>query len=396
MNSATQELVKEITDTLWTYEDVKRVVNRNYIVLQAIVRNTVKSLGINENNFDVQSFIDSFDIYELDLNSQDTFVDSLSKVLSKFIVHDEYDNIDKAMEMAPYEIESRLREVLDYLRKNPGDNETIEYAKELINQLREFNRDLARRYENELSLLLSPKPVETKVESETKPEIKIESEPKPVIRIETKSTETKVDDNNVLKPVTESRLRQIRNYKELRPKLVELREVTTRALEELRKQREDEIHSIEVVLFEVFRTLRNPRETRYWDENVELARNEIERLRQLDPERADRYERELEKILSEREPKAKVHVNRGKIIAYILPEKLEKPKVNDVNAVDVEKILRPVRSTGSKPRSVKTDVNTKITVKKPGLLQRIRYVMDVIGKDFVNMYYMYYYRSRSR
>ena len=39
----TQELIKEITDTLWSYNDVRKCVNNNYIILQSIVRNTVKS-----------------------------------------------------------------------------------------------------------------------------------------------------------------------------------------------------------------------------------------------------------------------------------------------------------------------------------------------------------------
>jgi S-adenosylmethionine/arginine decarboxylase-like enzyme len=372
-----QDLVKSIVDTLWSYDSVKRVVNNNYIILQAIVRNTVKSLGINTDNFDYESFMDNFDVHELDTKSQDTLVDSLAKVLSKFIVYNNHD-VDIAMEKAPYEIESRLREVLDYLKSNPNDSETIDYAKELIQQLHGFNWLLASKYERELENIVNPKP-------------KVETEPKPVVRVIEPKPEPKVDDNDVLKPVTESRLRQIKSYERLRPKLRELRETTTRALEELRKQREAEIYSIEVVLFEVFRTLKDPRESKYWNENIELARSEIERLRRLDPEKADRYERELEEILSEieknREPKARVHVNRGKIIAYIpMPEK---PRVNDVNAVDVDKILRP---RSPKPRSVKTNTKTeKSERQKPGLLRQLRQIMDIIGRDFVNMYY---YRSR--
>jgi hypothetical protein len=333
------------------------VVRNNYVVLNAIVRNTVKSLGINTDNFDMEAFNDNFDIHMLDLKSQDTLSYSLSELLSRFIVNKADNNVDIAMEMAPYEIESRLREVLKYLKENHGDSESLEYAKDLINQLREFNRDLARRYESELSTILNPKP-------------KVETEPKPVVRV----IESKPE------------LRQIRSYERLRPKLRELREETARALEELRKQREAEIRSIEVVLFEVFRTLRDPRESKYWNENIELAKSEVERLRKLDPERADRYERELQEILSEiekdREPKARVHVNRGKIIAYIPLE--PRVNVNDVNAVDVDKILRP---RSPKPRSVKTDVKTTVK-RKPGLLRQI---MNTIGKDFVNMYY---YRRR--
>jgi len=169
----------------------------------------------------------------------------------------------------------------------------------------------------------------------------------------------------------------------LRPKLRELREETARALEELRKQRETEIRDIEDTLRQIFELLRDSRESKYRSEYVETAKGLVEKLRKLNPERADRYERELQEILSE--PKARVHVNRGKIIAYI---PTEKPRVNDINAidaVDVSEILRP------KPRSVKTDIksNTKTTMKrKPGLLRQI---MNTIGKDFVNMYY---YRKR--
>ena len=36
------ELVREITDWLWSFTDVRKVVNNNYIILQSIVRNVVK------------------------------------------------------------------------------------------------------------------------------------------------------------------------------------------------------------------------------------------------------------------------------------------------------------------------------------------------------------------
>jgi len=368
--SNVNDIVRAITDMLWSYDSVRKCVNNNYVILNAIVRNAIKSLNINADNFDIEAFNDNFDVHELDLESQDTLVDSLAKVLSKFIIAKVDNNVDIAMEKAPYEIESRLKEIIDYLRKNPHDSESLEYAKELIQELKEFNRELARRYERELSTILNPPKV---------------VEPKPVVKVIEPKPEPVVDANGVLKPVTERRLRQIRSYERLRPKLRELREETARALEELRKQREAEIYSIEVVLFEVFRTLRDPRESKYWNENIELAKSEIERLRKLDPERADRYERELQEIFSEiernREPKARVNVNRGKIIAYIPIE--PKVDVNDANAVDVSEILR-----SPKPRTVKT--NTKTEKQKPRLLRRLRQIMDVIGKDFVNMYY---YRS---
>jgi hypothetical protein len=108
----------------------------------------------------------------------------------------------------------------------------------------------------------------------------------------------------------------------------------------------------------------------------------------LDPERADRYERELQEILSEiernREPKARVHVNRGKIIAYIPIE--PKVNVNDVDAVDAVDVSEILKPSSPKPRSAKTDVKTTVK-RKPGLLR----LMNTIGKDFVNMYY---YRRR--
>ena len=50
--SNVQDLVKEITDMLWTYDSVRKCVKNNYVVLQSVVRNTAKSLGISTNNFD--------------------------------------------------------------------------------------------------------------------------------------------------------------------------------------------------------------------------------------------------------------------------------------------------------------------------------------------------------
>jgi len=95
-------------------------------------------------------------------------------------------------------------------------------------------------------------------------------------------------------------------------------------------------------------------------------------------------------IYGKKEPRAKVRIRHAsvRITEYFNANETESDKrelVNDVNAVDVDKILR-----SPKPRSVKTDVKTAVK-RKPGLLQQIRKIMDVIGKDFVNMYY---YRSR--
>jgi hypothetical protein len=274
-----QDLVKEITDMLWSYDDVRKCVNNNYIVLQAIVRNVIKSLGINADNFDFEAFSDNFDIHELDLESQDTLVDSLVKVLSKFVIHNDYDRVDVQIEMAPAMIESRLKEIIDYLRKNPNDSETIEYAKELIKQLQQFNWSLALRYEREISTILNPKP----------------EEPRAVVRVIETKPEPVVDDNNVLRPVTESRLRQTRSYERLRPKLQKLREETTRALEELRKR---EIRDIEDTLRQIFELLKDPRESKNWSEYVETAEKLIERLRELDAEKARKYEESLKAMVN--------------------------------------------------------------------------------------------------
>ncbi len=278
-----QDLVKEITDTLWSYNDVRRVVNNNYIVLQAIVRNTVKSLGINTENFDIEAFNDNFDIYMLDLKSQDTLADSLSKLLSKFIIHDNYDRVDIAMERAPYEIESRLREVMDYLKSNPNDNETIDYAKELIQELKEFNRELARRYESELSTILNPKPV---VIERPKPEQpKPVNEPKAKVRVKTKPEQPK--HNNEAETVIN-------------------------------------VETIEGLLRHYLLYVRAPVTGPYY---VERARELIEKLRKVNPQRASEYERKLNTILYEkrkyanygkkaREPRARIRHASAKITDY--------------------------------------------------------------------------------
>ncbi len=73
------ELVREITDWLWGFTDVRKVVNNNYIILQSIVRNVVKDLGINDTNFDLQAFMDNFDIYELDPQPIRYFPNQLSQ-----------------------------------------------------------------------------------------------------------------------------------------------------------------------------------------------------------------------------------------------------------------------------------------------------------------------------
>ena len=262
--SNVNDIVRTITDMLWSYDSIKHVVKNNYVVLNAIVRNTVKSLGINTDNFDIEAFNDNFDIHELDLESQDTLADSLAKVLSKFIIAKVDNNVDVQIEMAPAMIESRLKEIIDYLRKNPGDSESLEYAKDLINQLREFNRDLARKYESELSTILNPKPVEPKpmVIERPKPE-----QPKPV------------------------------NEPKAKVKVISAQE------------RESKAMAIERLLREYLIYIRAPHVGKYDSTPifVEKAKELIERLKQYDIGLARYYERELNSILYYKQK----YTNRG-------------------------------------------------------------------------------------
>ena len=241
------DIVKSITDMLWTYDKIKHVVRNNYVVLSSIVRNTVKSLGINANNFDLQSLMDNFDIHMLDLKSQDTLSYSLSELMSRFIVNKADNNVDIAMEIAPSMIESRLREVMDYLRKNPQDSETVEYANELLKQLSQFDRKLATKYGMELRAIVNPKPVE----------------PKPV--------ETKAEPKARVKVVSnEERERKLR-----------------------------EIDSIVYILrIWLSATPLNDRMFPYWLEQCKMY---IEKLRKLDPQLASEYERELRRRVYEKE-----------------------------------------------------------------------------------------------
>jgi len=344
--SNVNDIVRAITDVLWSYDSVRRVVNNNYIILQSVVRNVVKSLGINADNFDIESFGDNFDIHELDLESQDTLMDSLAKVLSKFVIHNDYDKVDIAMEKAPYEIANRLSEVLKYLKENPGDSETIEYAKELINQLRGFDWSLALRYESELSTILNPKPVEPKPE-QPKPD----NEPKAKVKVIPKS---QVDDN---------------------------------------------VARIEGLIKHYLLYVRAPVTGPYY---VERVRELIEKLRKVNLQKASEYERKLNTILYEKrkyanygkkEPRTKVRIRRAsaKITEYLNANESERESdkrelVIDTNAVDVSEILRPM------PRPARPVRNNVVTVKqKHGLLYQIRKIANTIGKDFVNMYY---YRRR--
>jgi len=256
----TQDLVKSIVDTLWSYDSIKHVVKNNYVILNAIVRNVIKSLNINADNFDFEAFSDNFDVYELDTQSQDTLADSLAKVLSKFIIHDNYDKIDIAMERATYEIESRLREVMDYLRKNPHDSETVDYAKELIKQLRELDRALAAKYSRELESIVNPKPAKPEtainIEDILKPvRPKANNEPKAKVRVKTKPEQPKPNNETIIK-----------------------------------------VKSIEGLLGHYMLYVRAPTTGPYY---VERVRELIERLRKLDTEKASEYERKLNTILYE-------------------------------------------------------------------------------------------------
>jgi len=249
-----KDLVKSIVDMLWEYNEIKRAVNNNYVILQSVVRNTVKSLGINANNFDLQSFMDNFDIHEIDTQTQDTLSYSLSELMSRFIVNKADNNVDVQIEMAPSMIESRLREVMDYLRKNPQDSETVEYANELLKQLSQFDRKLATKYGMELRAIVNPKPVE----------------PKPV--------ETKAEPKARVKVVSnEERERKLR-----------------------------EIDSIVYILrIWLSATPLNDRMFPYWLEQCKMY---IEKLRKLDPQLANEYERELRRRVYEKEK----YANYGK------------------------------------------------------------------------------------
>ena len=77
----------------------------------------------------------------------------MSELLLRFKVGGD---VDVMMDKAPSMIENRLREIIDYLRFNPNDTETMGYAKLLIDQLSEFDGALAKKYEYELDTLTKP------------------------------------------------------------------------------------------------------------------------------------------------------------------------------------------------------------------------------------------------
>ncbi len=80
------ELVREITDYLWCITGIKETVNNNYKILRSIVKNVVKDLGINDGNFDLQAFMETININELDLQSLDALKDTLTHVLARYKV----------------------------------------------------------------------------------------------------------------------------------------------------------------------------------------------------------------------------------------------------------------------------------------------------------------------
>jgi hypothetical protein len=142
----TTELELEVARELWRYDEVRKAVGNNFIVLRATVHNIIKNLG----TIDLGAFRDGFDIHELDLSSQDTLADSLTRVLRKYAKAG--GDADNALDAAPYLITNRLREVLEHLKGSGGsDSDALEYAKALVEQLQSFNTLLASIYEGLLT-----------------------------------------------------------------------------------------------------------------------------------------------------------------------------------------------------------------------------------------------------
>jgi hypothetical protein len=140
------ELELEVARELWRYDEVRKAVSSNFIVLRATVHNIIKSLG----TIDLGAFRDGFDIHELDTTSQDTLADSLTRVLRKYAKAG--GDVGDALDEAPYLLANRLREVLAHLRSSGGsDSDALEYAKALIEQLQSFNTLLASIYESSLT-----------------------------------------------------------------------------------------------------------------------------------------------------------------------------------------------------------------------------------------------------
>ena len=146
MQTQTQDLELEITYMLWDHESIRKTVNNNFIVLRSVVHYALKAVG----PIDVEAFYDNFDVHEIDTYSQDTLLQSLINVLSKFVVEDN----EIAMDTFLGDIISRLNEVLDYVRENPHDAEAIDYAYQLIHDLREIDAKMAKDYETKLQSLV--------------------------------------------------------------------------------------------------------------------------------------------------------------------------------------------------------------------------------------------------
>jgi hypothetical protein len=138
------ELELEITYELWRHGEVREAVRNNFIVLRSIVHNALKELGA----IDLEAFRDGFDPHELDLSSQDALADSLARVLRKYAKAG--GGVGNALDAVPYLITNRLREVLEHL-KGSDDSDALDYAKALIEQLRNFDALLASIYEGMLT-----------------------------------------------------------------------------------------------------------------------------------------------------------------------------------------------------------------------------------------------------
>jgi hypothetical protein len=134
----------EIAHELWRHGEVRKAVGNNFIVLKSIVHSIINNLG----TIDLGAFMDGFDIYELDTTSQDTLADSLMRVLRKYAKAD--GGVGGTLDAAPYLIINRLREVLEHLKSN-NDSDALEYAKALVEQLRDFNTLLASIYEGAIT-----------------------------------------------------------------------------------------------------------------------------------------------------------------------------------------------------------------------------------------------------
>jgi len=165
----------------------------------------------------------------------------------------------------------------------------VDYAKELISQLRELNRDLAIKYSRELESIVNPKPVESKPMLIEKPRT-VENEPKPVNEPKAKVKVISAQDR-------EKKLREI----------------------------DSTVYILRTYMAYLSATPLNDRMFPYWLEQCKIY---IEKLKRLDPQLANEYERELRRRVYEKEkyanygkkkePRAKVRIKRAsaKITEY--------------------------------------------------------------------------------